>query len=282
MNPQRTLLITFLCILFCIPCFYCISKESRQNLFGNDILLIINYHFPFYQSMDLLKKIYSPYFPHIVFYGPKSHPNVNVVDHYHGWYSYKDIAMAMQKYPDYTGYLLINDDLIINPQNFERFDKNCVWIYPFLQPDLAPNAFTSWTWWQRKEGYTAIKKVYEQLNEASSLMIKQNLGDNKVARGFSDIAYIPARCSQQFIKVCSLCVQHNVFLEIALPTICASIIPIEQIQHVKGTALWDAQDRARACEYLNHSIDFVHPIKLSSQENREFIEQYFNSTKEQP
>jgi hypothetical protein len=275
-------LIAFLCASFCVSSFYCISKESQKEPFGNDILLIINYHFPYYQSKGLLKKIYRPYFPHMVVCGPKSHAGVNVVDHYHGWYSYKDITLAMQKYPGYKGYLLINDDLIINPQNFERFDKNCIWIYPFLQADLAPNTFTNWTWWQRKEGYAAIKKVYEQLGEAASLMIKRNLGDNKVARGFSDIAYIPAQYSQQFIKICSLCVQHNVFLEIALPTICASIIPIEQIQHVNGAALWGAQERDRACEYLNPSIDFVHPIKLSSQKNREFIEQYFNSTKEQP
>jgi hypothetical protein len=256
------------------------SKESQPKPFGNDILLIINYHFPYYQSMDLLKKMYGHYFPNIVFYGPKSRPNVNVVDHYRGWFSYKDIGMAMQKYPGYAGYFWINDDLIINPERFERFDKTKLWMCKADRlPELAPDAITDWGCWQSEVGFNTIKKVYEQMPPTPATIIRQNLGENRVGQGFADIAYIPAQYVHECIKMCALCAKNKVFLEIALPTICLSIIPIDQIEFIEGKALWGSEERGLACNLLNKSIDYVHPIKLSSQENRRFIKYYFNITK---
>lgn len=239
-----------------------------------DILLIINYNHPYYESIDLLRKIYRPYFPHIVFYGPEHHNDVEFCDHYEGWFSYKAIAQAMQKYPGYAGYLYIHDDLIINPNNFERFDKNNIWIDPFTKVnlELGLDAVKHWPWWPRTVGYSAIKKVYDKLEPSTRTMLADNIGDQMVVYGYSDIVYIPSSCVHEFIKLSNLFEQHHVFLEIALPSICASIMQKEHIEFFKGHAEWGGRNTRTL---FNKSLDYIHPIKLSSKSNREFIDRYF-------
>jgi hypothetical protein len=257
------------------------AVSPDNTVLGDDILLIVNYHFPFYESMDLLKKIYSPYFPHIVFYGPQEYPGVEVCDHYQGWFSYKDIGMAMQKYPGYAGYLWINDDLIINPKNFERFNKKNVWMCPFRSLDLTRgmNAVDDWPWWQADAGYPVMQQVYDKLDSQTLALLTHNLGPNKVAIAYSDIAYIPAQCVQACIQLCMLYAQHRVFLEIALPTICMSLIAINRVEYINGKPLWYNGERNHACDYLNVSVDYVHPIKLSNPTFYTFIERYFEAIK---
>jgi hypothetical protein len=251
------------------------AYDNKQ--WGDDILLIINYHFPYYDSINLLKKIYSPYFPNIVFYGPQGHPGIEVCNHYQGWFSYKDIGMAMQKYPGYAGYLLINDDLIINPSNFERFDKTCIWTCPFRALDMtrSMNAIDDWPWWQANVGYPVMQQVYDKLDAQTHSLLAKNIGQNRAAIAYADIAYIPAACAERCIQLCQLYAEYGVFLEIALPTICMSLLPIDKVQYINGKPLWYNGERNHACDYLNISVDYVHPIKLSDPAFYEFIERYF-------
>ena len=257
------------------------ASEQTKKPFGHDILLIINYHFPYYGSMKLLRHVYSPYFPNIVFYGPQAHPGVEVCDHYQGWFSYKDIGMAIEKFPGYAGYLWINDDLIINPKNFERFDKKSVWTCPFRALDLTRgmNAIDDWPWWQADVGYPAMQKAFDNLDSDTRDLLARNIGNNKAAIAYADIAYIPAECAGTCIQLCQLYAQHKVFLEIALPTICMSLLPVNKIQYINGKPLWYNGERNHACDYLNVSVDYVHPIKLSNQAFYDFIEKYFAQLK---
>lgn len=255
------------------------SENLSKQPIGHDILLIINYNHAYYESIDLLKKIYRPYFPNIVFYGPQYHNDVEYCDHYMGWFSYKAIARAMQKFQGYAGYLYIHDDLIINPKNLERFDKNNIWLNPYRKLDMTRemDAINDWPWWQHAVGYPAMKQVYDKLDADDRAMFVHNIGDHEVSIAYTDIAYIPARCVQEFIKLSNLCEQHNLFLEIALPTICTAMLPSEQIEQFKGTVLWYDGKRNNPCDFLNQSTDYVHPIKLSNPANREFIERYFQA-----
>jgi hypothetical protein len=223
-----------------------------------------------------LRKIYSPYFPHIVFYGPQEHAAVEFCDHYRGWFSYKDIALAMQKYPDYAGYLFINDDLIINPRNFERFNKDNIWMCPAIKinTELGYKA-TDWPWWPNETGCDAMEKIYPQLAPQYRNMLVYNQGEHTVLRGDSDIVYIPRECAHDYIQLCPLFAQHKSFLEVAIPTICNCIMPKEKIEYINGIMLWYNGERNHACDYLNPSVDYVHPIKLSNQAYRDFVEHYF-------
>ncbi|MDZ4152650.1 hypothetical protein, partial [Methylicorpusculum sp.] len=75
----------------------------------DDVLLIINYNHPHYQTIDFLKKIYGKSFSHIVFYGEKPDSRVHTVSHHYGWYGYRALADAMKRYPHFRGYLYTND-----------------------------------------------------------------------------------------------------------------------------------------------------------------------------
>jgi hypothetical protein len=75
------------------------SGECLRNYF-EDILLIIVYHFPFYESIPLLKSFYKDAFKNILICGPKSyfHHYVMVVDIAAGYYGYECAGEAIRRY----------------------------------------------------------------------------------------------------------------------------------------------------------------------------------------
>jgi hypothetical protein len=75
------------------------SGECLKNYF-EDILLIIVYHFPFYESIPLLESFYQDAFKNIVICGPKaySHHYVMVVDLGTGYYGYQCAGEAIRRY----------------------------------------------------------------------------------------------------------------------------------------------------------------------------------------
>ena len=112
--------LTSISFILIFTIFNLIANEHPQEkpILGQDILLIINYNHLHYESIDFLKNFYSPYFPHIVIYGP-SLDEIDFCDHDTALFSYKTIAHAMHKYPGYAGYLFIHDDVMMNPKNFD-------------------------------------------------------------------------------------------------------------------------------------------------------------------
>jgi len=160
-------------------------KNSAAKPFGDDVLLIVNYNFPHYESIDFLKSIYNPCFPHIVFYGAKDHPDVIQLDTYRGWYAYAVILDAMQRFPEYQGYLCIHDDCVLNFWNLYRFDKYKIWADGYGRADLAKakNAIHGWGWWPKSCGYDAVKQVYDKLPEKYIENLSHNYGDYSVCWG---------------------------------------------------------------------------------------------------
>ena len=81
----------------------------------HDVLLVINYNWPHYQTIDFIKSLYGDYFPNMVFYGPIGSNEVIQCSHNHGAYSYLAIVDAMERYPHFSGYLYVHDDCLILP-----------------------------------------------------------------------------------------------------------------------------------------------------------------------
>ena len=74
------------------------SGECLKNYF-EDILLVIVYHFPFYDSIPLLKSFYKGVFKDILICGKESnaHHYVMVVDLGPGYYGYECAAEAIRR-----------------------------------------------------------------------------------------------------------------------------------------------------------------------------------------
>lgn len=107
-----------------------------------DILLVIYYSHPHYETIDFELLLYSPVFKNIVFYGDRmqyadsefdheyedgDHGNVRIVYTRHGYYLSKWIKDVLTHYPGYKGYLFMQDDVLMQFWHFLNLDKNKIW-----------------------------------------------------------------------------------------------------------------------------------------------------------
>lgn len=230
----------------------------------DDVLLIINFNWPHYNNITFFKEIYGPLFPHMVFYGERrSRSEIQVVTHNKGYFAHRTLAHAMRTWPNFNGYLWINDDCFINFWNFAAYDKSKVWRSPHSIEHLD-NLPTVWMWWSQPCGYAALKPAYDNLPPHFKDMIVSNLGPSGVQSGFTEMYYFPARYRESVIDLCDRFT--NVFLEIALPTICACLCPLDECLYLKG--IWTGSSEVE--RYYSPELDFIHPVKFSSDYNREF------------
>jgi hypothetical protein len=252
----------------------------------DDVLLIINYNHAHYESMPILREIYKKYFKNIVFYGPKQHPDVVFDPQYAGYFSYTRIADAMKRYPAYKGYFFLMDDCILNTWLLQDIDQSKIW-YPHMQwwpPDephykgvsidlslgAQPNLW--WCWWKSQWGYIPTSKAFYEMPQENKDMLEQNWGPHRVVSAFSDIAYIPSTYSKQFIELANTFGKHQVFLEIALPTIIYSLELGENMVWFPSHGN-NYQNPPRPAPIKNFNIQALcnHPIKLSYPENQKFV-----------
>lgn len=242
---------------------------------NEDILLMINYNVAYYNSIDFLKELYAPYFANIVFIGPVADPRVEHINHRKGFFGYKGIAHVMQKYPNYAGYLFINDDSILNCWNFDRFDRSKIWFRTMNIKTIGSHLINSgWVWWKTKWGLAPLKKSLADLPDAYKESLAKNIGAQKCAFAFSDVVYFPAQFKDDVIALADHFAKYNLFLEIAIPMICSALSPIKDIEIMRCLYLW-GNDRKNVFKRYTKELDFIHPIKLSSLENREFVLQQY-------
>ncbi|OQA36397.1 MAG: hypothetical protein BWY54_00080 [Candidatus Dependentiae bacterium ADurb.Bin331] len=248
-------------------------------------LLIINYNHAYYDSIPFLKELYAPYFSDIVFYGPEEHLDVTCCKHHEGFLSYITIADAMEKNPEKNGYFFLMDDCILNAWLLEPLDTNRIWysdIHSFTSTRGTPiqlnsgfKAYSSWSIWLTKWGYPAALNAFNNLPQSYKNQLAQNWGEGNVVAAYSDLIYIPARLRTQFIELAVLFHSHELFLEIAVPTIAACLEPKTQWLWLKG----EGTERNNPCKTFKMKNYFHHPIKLSSLENQHVIREIFLSQK---
>ncbi len=249
----------------------------KANL--DNVLLIINYNHAHYESIPLLKKIYTPYLKNIVFYGPTANPEVVELPHHRGFFSYLCIADAMEKNPHYAGYLFLMDDCILHPWHIKELDVTKIW-YPSMMFHLKEkgnpinimlgNSATSWYWWSTQWGLKPTIKAFSEIPQFYKNILKENWGNSTVVAAFSDIVYIPLEYKNNFIELAKIFGRNQVFLEIALPTIMNCI-------SLKSEWIWLPGQGTYGRPLIDYNKDaiFNHPIKLSFNAHRIFIDQFF-------
>lgn len=103
-----------------------LRKPPKLTTFS-DILLIINFNEPHYENIPLLRQLYSEHFPHLIFVGEKADPRVFNMSTSNGRLMHRIIPPVAEKYPNVSGYLLINDDAILNYWNIGELDRSKFW-----------------------------------------------------------------------------------------------------------------------------------------------------------
>ena len=277
----------FLSLIPQLVCGWGTKKDIFLGRENKNILLIINYNHAHYESIPLLKEIYSPYFKNIVFYGPKKHKNVNFCAHNRGYLSYICIADAMKRYPHCDGYLFLMDDCILNAPLLKNLDTSKIWylLYGFLNPeqlpqslslDKGPNA-TEWCWWHTQWGCKPITAAFNKIPDHYKKVLAQNWGESNVVAAYSDIVYIPSQYKEQYSELATLFCNQAAFLESALPTIISCLDSKNNWIWLQGHGTYGKQPYKR----YKFNVYFNHPLKLSEKKNRAFVRKLFKKMKKQ-
>lgn len=261
-----------LLLLTLLICFNTTANANNKlNDIGDyfdDVLLIINFNHPYYDNIEFLKEIYSPHFKNIVFYGEQVHPEVNVISHHVGWFVHRAIRDAMERWPDYRGYICCQDDCFMNFWNLPRLNKDKIWFHQYWTASLkSPTHW--WPWWEFPCGYQASVSAYAKLPKLNKKRLKKNCGSRSFAFSWADFVYVPGKYRQPFIDVSQYFDNPDVFLEIGLPTIFLSLEKFDRMEHLNP--YWGGSINSIDLSTYKPEYDWVHPLKLSKPENREFI-----------
>jgi len=149
------------------------SKPCLKDAF-KDILLVIVFNYPFYDSIPDLIALYKPAFPDLLFCGPPDNtasPDILTVDIIKGFLGYECLARAIREHPGFKGYFYISDDVILKYWNFLDFDRGKFWdsYIPINSPANGP-ASNAWSWWNSPYGLSNCQRA---LKDVSKLSLKK-------------------------------------------------------------------------------------------------------------
>ena len=258
----------------------------------NDTLLVITFNFPLYESLPLLYSMYRSAFPNIYVCGPKTNKtttrtaienSVNFLDIHKGYYAYDCVSEAILRHQNYSGYLFLMDDVLLNFWTLQGFSFNRLWEGP-KQP-IAVGKFSppsQWYWWQSRWGRNNCQKAYNEVHHmkkdspetsiiASEMLSKLRRNGNGVSRCFrgrSDIFYVPRKFAKRFSMLSSIFRKHEVFLEIAVPTIFRMLDRAENFEILHGHYLpgrvgeEPVTDGRYFWTLYDEDLNFQHPLKL--------------------
>ncbi len=253
-------------------------EQFREHF--KDVLLVIHYNHPYYSTVDFEKTLYAPVFQNIIFYGPGGeHPEVRIVPTHMGYFFSRVVADVFQNYQGFAGYIFLQDDCLMHFWNFLRFNKDKIWFcqnesHNFLQASTLD--MSQWGWWFSYPdiGMPQVLKVLPSLTLDERNMLGSNMGENTIPGQMCDMFYIPARLAPQAKRLCKIF--ENVFCEISIATILNSLDNLANWE--KFQYFWHFGDSGQlVISKYDPQLDWMHPLKFSLQENREFALSMFNT-----
>ena len=224
----------------------------------NDILLIINYNNKGFQKLNnYMFKLYKKYFKNIVFLMPNNINKSDIItceNSYYGYYSYICLKKIYKKYPNFKGYLFINDDDFMKVWELEKLDFNIPWLYNLKL------LFKKWY------HYKHCKRIYKIFNNNIEwkINITKFLSFFDIPIMISDFYYIPQNIINKFLEIIEIMYNSKIFLECAIPSSFGILLlPKYQIIYFKG--LW-GEKRKKSINYLIKDFKqiTIHPIKFSN------------------
>lgn len=291
-----------------------LSVTSRPSFTFDKLLLVIVFNSPYHQNIGVLEALYRDHFPNMVYCSqvknydrllqdiakgpiPLRVPNVSFINitSAGGYFGYECPIRAIEmNYGDLDGYVILGDDVLFNFWNLNSV------------PDLTDSAHIQsplwvnrtltkigWQWWPLKIGKQATDKAFAEL-EAMALKDvdptrkglfreflenrkKVNLTTNNISRGVADFYHIPRGAAPLFAEVARLFLKHQVFLEIAVPTITVSLHPRPFSKTISGKSLWGGKPRSSPIKFFDPVFHYLHPLKLTKvSKDPKFKQQYCN------
>eukprot|EP00117_Sycon_ciliatum_P029844 scpid75677/ scgid23667/ len=261
------------------------------------ILFLVTFNRPFYGNVQLLRRLYSPVAGKLVFYGPVRNVSSGVrqmKDTHHGFMQQLTIAQAWRENPGHDGILWLADDLFVNvPLIFadSRFNWERTWLWEQTTPliSFCEGAAVTMTLdhlttkvWPKGNPY-----VYESDKDAGTLQTcwrrdlperfrKRQIQLFKEERLFkhgADFGYIPKHLMGEFLAVVNVPTLSGISFETFLPTVQRLLSSsASDVIGWNGRYFWHGECPRWQSQFDCKQHHFMHPVKLSSQENRDAVQ----------
>ena len=168
-------------------------------------------------------------------------------------------------YPNFKGYLIIDDDNLMKPWDIENFDSNIPWTNIFNLRRILIECF--------KSSYIYFDNLIKNNREWHDNLVKY-VGSDSIPQLWVEVVYIPNSLMIKFCDIVEPMYNQRVFLEIAIP-MAFSQLRLDKYKICNSILLW-YEKRAHMSKYLRNSagIAFVHPLKLSKVQRQEVVRKY--------
>jgi len=234
-----------------------------------NILLIINYNHKNYEKLNYyISNLYKKFIPNYVFITPNeinsTNNTISCNETNNGYQSYICLEKIYKKYPNFKGYLFVNDDDFIKIWELNNLNYDIPWFY------LFHTLLKKWSHYKR------CKDIYKVLNKNNNwkLNLTKFLGYYNIPVVVSDFYYIPNNMISQFCQIIKEMYKSKLFLECVIPT-TMGIILSKEYQLIYFKPLYKNK-RKKSIIYLRK--DFrqitIHPIKFSNEYNRIQVNKY--------
>ena len=295
------------------------NLKTTQDHFSK-ILLVIYYNHPYFNTIDYLKQLYSPIFKNIVIYGDRTqtvdtgeadhinedgkHGDIHIVYTRSGYYYTKLMENVLENFPDYEGYIFLQDDCMMQFWKLLQLDKEKIWyggdglldrnseLCIKLEKekksqcgdslmDENPETYNRagyryylchkdephpQNWFNTTAGLPEVIKILPYLTVSEKENLDNSFGKDRFAWYPCDFFYLPGHFSKQASKLCKMF--PKVFCEISIPTLLGCLDPMqnwEQLFH-----FWRGHDNNQISSNYHPEMFFIHPLKYSMQFNRDF------------
>lgn len=257
--------------------------------FSNCILLVVFNYSNCVYNKDIIKDIYKNSFKTIIFYS--DYPiilddEINFININKGFNTHKIFNHFYKKYKSIIdnsdGLFYTMDDNIININILNLFDTEKIIFYSANTENCDMNIViedcitTDKSWFKLDYIYNHTTWHWDPSKEYINNLINDNEfkrhNIDKFSGGFSDWFYLPKKyLTDNLFELFELFSKHEVFLEIAIPSIIHNIeIDNSQFQFFTNDILWKHNNRAKflnkdyVYNSLNHNHNFIlHPIKFN-------------------
>lgn len=254
-----------------------------------------------YGHIPVLKSIYGQYFTSVIFCVSLDVPPISefqfiVVPLKHGLLAYECLATASRRFTDHKGYLFIKDDTFLNLWKIADLDRTRIW--STWENHGSQVMFTlsrdQWIWWFTPWGLGACQNAFKELIHLNVLHKRQdkeettNLqiwdvenslnallwngrGYYRCYRSSTNVFYVPKSLSSVFGRLSSIFQKHQVFIEIAVPTMVRLLQLEDKVIALEGTDIGTIYGEEKAhkntsyfWKHFNYNATYTRPVSFES------------------
>jgi hypothetical protein len=264
-----------------------VNRHREDYFIRNNVLLHIHFNSVHYERVPYLELMYSSVFPKIVYTvpvlnatfhsnNPTGSPVIECPWGYNGIEAYYCAHLVISAFPDYSGYLHVHFDVLVNYWNLKKRDLTRFWHPPVSEYNelsySRPRCRIGWDnvtvcepanwnhWFEVRDSLErAWYKLPRRYRKKYAQNTRQELGDNiRMYIVFSDIIYVPERYKNQFSEVASVMHEEGVHLEVGW-ILLINCIETEPSDLLKSVILWGG-DRWNWKRSYDGGSDFLHPF----------------------